>query len=271
MQKLTIMDDAIAISAVLERPDTQPGPLVLVLHGFTSNKEKGHTLAACRAMHDAGFATLRFDLYGHGETGGSFRDHTLYKWISNTLAVLEYARGLDFVTDIYLSGHSQGGLTAALVAGMAPDLIQGLILRAPAFMIPRGARDGCLLGFHFDPLRVPDEVEIASGVMLGGNYIRTAQTLHVEEAMDRFSGPVLIVHGDADDVKALGSDAVDHFLGDAGISPAGLALDGVPAGGIKGISQVPAGLHFGYEVLRGDVPHLAASGKLLSRGTALSG
>ncbi|MBQ1860315.1 MAG: alpha/beta fold hydrolase [Clostridia bacterium] len=200
MQKLTIMDDAIAISAVLERPDTQPGPLVLVLHGFTSNKEKGHTLAACRAMHEAGFATLRFDLYGHGETGGSFRDHTLYKWISNTLAVLEYARGLDFVTDVYLSGHSQGGLTAALVAGMAPDLIQGLILRAPAFMIPRGARDGCLLGFHFDPLRVPDEVEIASGVMLGGNYIRTAQTLHVEEAMDRFSGPVLIVHGDADDV-----------------------------------------------------------------------
>ena len=114
--------------------------------------------------------------------------------------MLEYARGLDFVTDVYLSGHSQGGLTAALVAGMAPDLIQGLILRAPAFMIPHGARDGCLLGFHFDPLRVPDEVEIASGVMLGGNYIRTAQTLHVEEAMDRFSGPVLIVHGDADDV-----------------------------------------------------------------------
>ena len=200
MQRLTIMDDCVRISAVLERSDTQPGPLVLVLHGFGSNKEKSHTLATCRAMHAAGFSTLRFDLYGHGETGGSFQDHTLYKWISNTLAVLDVARGLDFVEDIWLSGHSQGGLTAALVGGMAPDLIKGLVLRAPAFMIPRGAREGCLLGFHFDPLHVPDAVEVAKGVTLGGNYIRTAQTLHVEEAMDRFPGPVLMMHGDQDDV-----------------------------------------------------------------------
>ena len=94
------------------------------------------TVAACEAMREAGFATLRFDLYGHGESGGEFRNHTLYKWISNTLAVLDYARSLNFVTDIYLSGHSQGGLVATLVSGMYPDLIKGLILRAPAFMIP---------------------------------------------------------------------------------------------------------------------------------------
>ena len=200
MEKLTLMDDGIALSAILERPENTPCPLVIVLHGFTSNKEMFHTVAACQTMREAGFATLRFDLYGHGESGGAFRDHTLYKWISNTLAVLDYARTLDFVTDIYLSGHSQGGLTAALVGGMAPDLIKGLILRAPAFMIPRCAREGSVLGHGFDPLHIPREAEILPGLVLGGNYIRVAQTLHVEDAMDRFPGPVLLIHGDADDV-----------------------------------------------------------------------
>ena len=208
MQNLTIMDDGIRLSAVLERPNKDRCPLVIVLHGFTSNKEKGHTLAACRAMREVGCATLRFDLYGHGESGGKFRDHTLYKWISNTLAVLEYARTLDFVTDIYLSGHSQGGLTAALVGGMAPDLVKGMILRAPAFMIPRCAREGSMLGKGFDPLRVPREAEILPGMVLGGSYIRVAQTLHVEDAVDRFPGPVLLLHGDADDVVPL-ADSVE--------------------------------------------------------------
>ncbi|MBR4502483.1 MAG: alpha/beta fold hydrolase [Clostridia bacterium] len=197
---MTIMDDGIRLSAVLERPEAERCPLVIVLHGFTSTKDKTHTLAACKAMREAGFATLRFDLYGHGESGGEFRDHTLHKWISNTLTVIGYARRLDFVTGIYLSGHSQGGLTAALAGGMAPDLVRGLILRSPAFMIPRCAREGSLLGFGFDPLRVPDEIRVIKGLTLNGNYIRVAQTVRVEDAMDRFPGPVLILHGDADDV-----------------------------------------------------------------------
>ena len=203
MQRLTIMDDGIPLSAVLERPGEGRSPLVIVLHGFTSNKEKAHTLAACEAMRQAGFATLRFDLYGHGESGGEFKRHTLYKWISNTFAVMDYARSQSFFTDIYLSGHSQGGLTAALAGGMAPDLIKGLILRAPAFMIPRCAREGSMLGYSFDPVRIPDEISVIKGLTLSGNYIRAAQTICVESAIDRFPGPVLLIHGDGDDVVPL--------------------------------------------------------------------
>lgn len=79
MQNLSIMDDGIELRAILERPDQERRPLVIVLHGFTSSKDRAHTVAACEAMREAGFATLRFDLYGHGESGGEFRNHTLYK------------------------------------------------------------------------------------------------------------------------------------------------------------------------------------------------
>ena len=104
------------------------------------------------------------------------------------------------MTDIYLSGHSQGGLVAALAAGMEPDRIRGLILRAPAFMIPKGAREGNLLGQRFDPDHVPDFPGTAGSPALDGDYIRVAQTVHAEEAMDRFRGPVMILQGDEDDV-----------------------------------------------------------------------
>ncbi|MBQ8137285.1 MAG: feruloyl esterase, partial [Clostridia bacterium] len=86
-------------------------------------------------------------------------------------------------------------------AAMEPEYVKGLILRAPAFMIPRCAREGDMLGVRFDS--VPDEAEIFKGLTLDGEYIRVARTLHAEEAIDGFDGPVLILHGDEDDVVPL--------------------------------------------------------------------
>ena len=199
MEKILISDDGIELSAVLEKPENaRGGSLAIQLHGFTSAKDRPHNLLSAAAIREAGIATLRFDLYGHGESGGAFRKHTLYKWISNTLAVIDYARGLGY-TDLYLSGHSQGGLVAALAAGMEADRIRGLILRAPAFLIPRGAREGNILGRAFDPDHIPDVVPVIKGLELDGNYIRVAQTVYAETAADRYRGPVLILHGDEDD------------------------------------------------------------------------
>ena len=203
-----ISDDGIRLSLELEKPEgADRCPLAILLHGFTSAKDRPHTILAARAMREAGFATIRMDLYGHGESGGEFRKHTLWKWISNTMAAIAYARNLDFVTEVWLSGHSQGGLVAALAAGMEPDRIGGLILRAPAFMIPRGSREGLLLGNRFDPGHIPDTVPVIKGLELDGDYIRVAQTVRVEEAVDRYPGPVLILHGDEDDTVPLEDSA----------------------------------------------------------------
>ena len=199
-QEIRIGDDGVQLSAVLEKPEKDGGKkLVILLHGFTSAKDRPHNIQAAEAMREAGYATLRFDLYGHGESGGEFRKHTLYKWISNTMAVIDYVRKLGY-TGVYLSGHSQGGLVAALTAAMEADRIRGLILRAPAFMIPQGAREGNLLGQPFDPKHIPDELPVIKGLTLEGNYIRVAQTIHVEDAADRYLHPVLILHGEEDDM-----------------------------------------------------------------------
>ena len=210
---MMLSDDGLQLSAVLEKPERERCPLVIFIHGFGSTKDKPHNVASCEAMREAGFATLRVDMYGHGESGGTFRNHTVHKWISNILAVMDYAQTLDWVTDIYLSGHSQGGLAAAMAAGMAPDKVKGLILRAPAFVVPRCAREGNMLGRSFDPLHLPDEIPLFEGQTLSGNYLRFAQMLHPEEAIDRFPGPVLILHGNEDDMVPLQDsiDAAKHY------------------------------------------------------------
>ena len=41
------------------------------------------------------------------------------------------------------------------------------------------------------------------GLKLNGNYIRVAQTIHVEDEIQRYTGPVLIVQGDADEAVPL--------------------------------------------------------------------
>ena len=193
-----IMDDGIRLNAVLEMPEGHPErcPLVFIIHGFTGHMEERHILAVSQAVREAGCASLRVEMYGHGHSGGEFRRHTLFKWLTNAMTVIDYARGLDFVTDLYLCGHSQGGLTVMLAGAMKRESVSGLIPLSPAWMIPQEAREGALLGEHFDPDRIP---EVLPPWGLGGNYIRVAQTIQVEPAIDRYGGPVLIVHGTEDE------------------------------------------------------------------------
>ena len=195
-----IWDDGIRLDAQIDLPENmgEGAPMVIIQHGFTGHKDEPHLLAVSGMLNALGCATLRFDFYGHGKSQGAFHDHTLYKWVNKSLTVIDYARKLDFVTDLYLCGHSQGGLTAMLAAGMKWDALRGLIPMSPAAMIPEGARQGFLLGEHFDPDHVPDEIPAWGGRTLGGNYVRVAQTIHVEEAIERYKGPVLLMHGDAD-------------------------------------------------------------------------
>ncbi len=201
-EEFYIVVDGIRLHAKLDRPqgvsEGDKAGLMLLFHGFTGHMEEEHIVAAMETAVEDGMAVLRIDSYGHGGSDGDFEDHTLYKWVSGGLAAIDYARQLDYVTDLYLCGHSQGGLLVVLLAGMCPDLIKGLIPMSPALMIPDAAREGTLLGFEFDPQNIPYMLQCWDGKTLKGDYARVAQTIHVEDEIDRYHGAVCILHGDAD-------------------------------------------------------------------------
>ena len=65
-------------------------------------------------------------------------------------------------------------------------------------MIPETARDGSILGVNFDPQHIPEKLTF-DDKELSGDYVRVAQTIHVEDEIARYNGPVLIIHGDDDE------------------------------------------------------------------------
>ncbi|MCR5385591.1 MAG: alpha/beta fold hydrolase [Treponema sp.] len=199
MKEFYIDCDGIRLHSKLEKPEgLDKCPLCILIHGFTGQMEEDHLLAVQDAMVSCGVAVLRVEMYGHGKSDGEFKNHTLYKWIANALAVVKYAKKLNFVTDLYLSGHSQGGLLTILVGGMCNDDFKAIIPLSPALCIPVDARKGSMLGAEFDPIHIPET--IGSGDWeLSADYVRVAQTIHPEDEIARYEGPVLIIHGTDDE------------------------------------------------------------------------
>ena len=110
-------------------------PGLFWLSGYKSdmNGTKAQTLADW-AEH-TGRACVRFDYSGHGESGGTFTDGTIGRWLAESLAVFEACcRGPQIVI-----GSSMGGWLALLMicalrergAG-GPASVAGLVLVAPA-------------------------------------------------------------------------------------------------------------------------------------------
>ena len=193
--------DGVKLHVKMDFPEKEAEkyPLLILQHGFTGHMEEPHIIAIARAANEIGFISMRTELYGHGKSGGSFRNHTIPKWVSEMLTIIDYARGLDYVDSIYLAGHSQGGLAAVLVGALKRDVLKGLLPLSPAIVIRDAAVEGNMFSGHFDPEHIPEEIDMGNDGVLGGNYFRTAQMLPVEASAQKYAGPVLIVHGDMDE------------------------------------------------------------------------
>ncbi|WP_428391316.1 alpha/beta hydrolase [Lichenicoccus sp.] len=130
----------------LQRPDglrlayrhaTGDGPAVLFLHGLMSHMDGDK---ACALHHHAiarGWEFLRFDLSGHGQSGGNFEHGTVSAWRDDTLLAMARLRA----QRVILVGSSIGGWLALLVALRRLAQVAGLLLIAPAPDMTRRVRE----------------------------------------------------------------------------------------------------------------------------------
>lgn len=192
----------LTLRGVLEKQGDGPAPLVIMLHGFGGRMDAfpgGWMQEWNDALIAAGFATLRFDFSGHGDSEGEFRDMTLFSEIEDAAAFLRWAMTLPDVTDIHLLGHSQGGVVAGMLAGYYHDKIGKLVMLAPAASLKTDAIEGTCMGVRYDPQHIPEALQIGRS-LTGGFYFRIAQTLPIHEVTAQFAGPALAVIGGADTV-----------------------------------------------------------------------
>ena len=73
-QRVTFKLDGLTLAGAVRLPDglasDERRPAFIVLHGFGSNMNAGNVLTPCALLNELGYATLRFDMPGCGESEG---------------------------------------------------------------------------------------------------------------------------------------------------------------------------------------------------------
>ncbi|MDO5143989.1 MAG: alpha/beta hydrolase [bacterium] len=193
--------DDLTIRGTVFAPSGQENlPIAIVCHEFMANRLFSYPYAM--ALARSGYAAFCFDFCGGGIVCGSdgdSRDMSVLTEIEDLKAVIAFAKEQRYTNEkpLLLMGCSQGGLVAALTAAELQTEIGGLILQYPALSIPDAARKGEMLWMHFDPDNVPEEMR--SGPMrLGRQYATDVMDIDTLPAITRYTGKVLIMHGDRD-------------------------------------------------------------------------
>jgi pimeloyl-ACP methyl ester carboxylesterase len=128
LTSVTVGDRSIAVR---ERKGRNPG--LFWLGGFKSDMKGTKAEALDRWAESEGRGCLRFDYSGHGESGGSFTDGTIGRWLEESLAVyLRFARGSQLVIGSSMGGWLALLLARALAAHKDSAPIIGMVLIAPA-------------------------------------------------------------------------------------------------------------------------------------------
>lgn len=179
-----------------------PYPAVLVLPGFRGNRHERHIEAVAGALTWGGLLSLRVDLTNNlGDSEGSFADLTVSGEIADAQDALRYLRQRPDVdaARVGVTGHSLGGMVAALVAARDPA-VASLVTLSAVFDMPSKLQR--LLGAQqLSGWRAAGTVEMdppGSGLRLGYGFYEDLLAIDVASELARLTTPVRIVQGDAD-------------------------------------------------------------------------
>ena len=170
---------------------------MIFYHGFTVDKvgmQRLHELFA-RELVKAGFACVRFDFYGLGESEGDFSEMTLGHEIEEAEAIYNWSLEQDFCDpdNLYISGHSQGGLICTCIAPKINP--KAMVLWAPALNQYYGAslRARTMMG----PTEKGWDIE---GLELSRDFIEEIRKMDLRSMARGYEKPTLLIHGTEDEL-----------------------------------------------------------------------
>lgn len=165
-QKITLSGPAGQLEGMLHLPDAEPVAIAVVAHplptmGGTMDNKIVTTLA--RTFAELGFATLRFNFRGVGESAGEFDSGN--GEVEDMLAVIEHAKEAFGHLPLVLAGFSFGGYVAARATAHIHPQPHKLVLVAPAvgrFAMPHVPHNTLLIhGEHDEVIPLSDAFEWA--------------------------------------------------------------------------------------------------------------
>lgn len=173
-------------------------PCLILGHGFTGNKDERLLVTISERLLEAGISSVRFDYSGHGESDGAPEDVTVAQEVSDLQAVLEYVKQEEVIDpdQIFLGGHSLGGLVALLTAFQLPDEIYGLVLISPALTMFHELIEG-LTDDRLKQVMSGEPLDLG-GFSVGKKMIDECSTIDAFSLARKMRPRALLVHGESD-------------------------------------------------------------------------
>lgn len=103
--------------------------IVIITHGFSSNKNTKNFVKLSKMLSKSKIASLRFDIWGHGESDGKLEDISISEAVDDALCAIKLVKKLGY-KKIGLIGSSFSGISSIMAASKTSDL-SFLILKSP--------------------------------------------------------------------------------------------------------------------------------------------
>ncbi len=186
------------LAGKLHRPEGRAKGSILLAHCFTCSKDLHTMTRLAKGLADAGYAALRFDFTGIGESGGDFAEKTVSANVSDLTRA-----AASLITEGFgpcgLIGHSLGGAAAILAAERLKTVRSVVTMGAPATV-------GHVTHLFAEQVKEISEVGRAE-VCISGRSFELERSflddLHEHDVLDaaaRLGRPYLVVHARDDDV-----------------------------------------------------------------------
>ncbi|MDO4488355.1 MAG: alpha/beta fold hydrolase [Eubacteriales bacterium] len=173
-----------------------PFPTVCFYHGFSVDRigmNRLHYLFSKRCVEE-GFACVRFDFYGCGESDGDFREKRLSFEVEQSLAIYDWAIAQDFADPdkMFMVGHSLGGVLAGMCAPKRQPA--GAVLWSPGL----AAYYDISSRVHAVPTMYEKEYDIG-GMLIDSEFLTDLRQTDILGESKGYDKGVLIIHGDMDE------------------------------------------------------------------------
>lgn len=185
------------LSGILDLPVGKPRAFALFAHCFTCSKNLRAATTISHALTEAGFAVLRFDFTGLGQSEGEFADSNFSSNVEDLLTAANYLAENHAAPSI-LIGHSLGGTAVLQAAHAIPSAVAVASIGSPA--------NPAHVAHMFEGKREELEQTGSVEVNLGGRPFRIKQQFlqdleqqEMPASLGRLRKAVLIMHSPLDD------------------------------------------------------------------------
>lgn len=205
-------------------PERSASAAVLVHGGGVTRHEGGFYTRLASGLAEAGIPSLRFDIRGHGESGGRQEDLTISGILNDIRSAVEHVTSETGSHQANLIGASFGGGISAYYASRYPEQVQRLVLINPLLNYKKRFIDdkpywhdehiGREAG---DELAARGFISHSPTFKLGRPLLNEVFYIQPHLALGEVKAPTVIVHGTKDTFVPIESsrNAIGSFAGEA--------------------------------------------------------